>query len=494
MSSPTATSSTSAGFAERPRRRGANAYLIASGVAQAAALARYVVLARFLGPEQLGLAATLVLTGAFFDLISDTGADRFLIQDSHGDEEPVQKLVQLVYVGRGVMIAAALSLLAWPISLVYRAPPLFIGLVILSFSPLIMGLLHLDIRRLQRHLDFRGEAIALMVAEAVGLTATVAAAYLTHSFTAILYGLISRAIALVITSHVLAERPYRVAFAKEHFGRLSRFAGPLMINGMLLFFATQGDRALVGRQLGFAVLGRYSAILLLIYYPAAMLLKYMQTMYLPLLARARDDAVESARVRNVLGGQALMLGLAMAVGFAALAPFAVKVLYGAKFAETLPTVALIGVLQSSRFLLVYPQAVALSLGRSYAALAVNLARLAAYPAAFLGGVALGGLPGVVIGFTFGELLAHATGLILVNRSGDRTTFAGFERVAEFVLGSTFLMAGILLIEHRQPLAAAAAGVCGLALAIWIARRERIAIGASVDLIRRVLGRPAPAAR
>ena len=125
---------------------------------------------------------------------------------------------------------------------------------------------------------------------------------------------------------------------------------------------------------------------------------------------------------------------------------------------------------------------------------VILARLAAYPAAFVGGVVLGGLPGVVIGFTFGELLAHATGLILVNRSGDRTTFAGFERVAEFVLGSTILMAGILLIEHRHWLGAAVAGVCGLTLAIWIARRERVAIGASVVLIRRLLRVPASAAR
>ena len=79
-----------------PVRRGANAFFIASSFAQISALLRYVILARMLGPEQLGLAATLVVMAAFFDLVSDTGSDRFLIQDRDGDTPEVQKLVHLV--------------------------------------------------------------------------------------------------------------------------------------------------------------------------------------------------------------------------------------------------------------------------------------------------------------------------------------------------------------------------------------------------------------
>ena len=48
---------------------------------------RYVILARLLGPEQLGLAATLLLTAQFFESLSDTGANRFIVQDARGDQD-----------------------------------------------------------------------------------------------------------------------------------------------------------------------------------------------------------------------------------------------------------------------------------------------------------------------------------------------------------------------------------------------------------------------
>jgi O-antigen/teichoic acid export membrane protein len=449
-----------------------------------------VVLARFLGPEQLGLAATLVLTGSFFDFISDTGADRFLIQDRDGDKEPVQKLVHLVYIARGATIAMGLALCAWPIALVYHAPQLTSALMILALSPLILGLLHLDLRRAQRHLDFRAEAICMIVAELSGLAATATAAVLTHHFTAILYGLICRAIVMVIVSHLRAERPYRVGFSPEHSARLRRFAIPLMFNGLLLFFATQGDRAVVGNRLGFIALGRYSAILLLIYYPAAILVKYVQAMYLPLLARGRDDPAQRWRTANVMGGQVLILGLAMSAGFAVLAPLAVQILYGARFSQDVMVIALIGVLQSSRFLLVFPNAVAISTGRSGAALAVNVARLVAYPAVFTGAMGLAGLAGVLASFILGELVAHAVGLMLLSRDFQRPLFAGFDRLLIFAFASLDILALTWSASHGLWPGFAAAAAGAVATIGWIAYRERPAIDESLALVLGMLRRPA----
>ena len=293
-----------------PGRRGAKIYLAATVLAQIVALLRYVSLARLLGPEQLGLAATLAVTQAFFDLISDTGSDRFLIQDRDGDSPRAQGLVQLVYISRGFMVAAGLALFSWPIAAFYKAPQLVNGLIILGLSPAILGFLHLDVRRFQRHQDFRAEAIMVMLAESCSLVATVLAAWLTHSFTAILYGLITRALVMVLVSHLRAERPYRLVYAREHATRLARFAAPLMLSGLLLFIGSQGDRVLVANRLGVAELGRYSAILLLIYYPSAVILRYMHVIYLPMVAAGRDDAARRDEVSDLLGGQTLLLALA----------------------------------------------------------------------------------------------------------------------------------------------------------------------------------------
>ncbi len=468
-----------------PVRRGANAFFLASGVAQVSALLRYVVMARLLGPEQLGLAATLVVMAAFFDLISDTGSDRFLIQDREGDTAEVQRLVHLVYIGRGVATAAGLAIFAWPIAAAYGTPQLAGGLALLGVSRLILGFLHLDLRRNQRHLDFRAEAVALISSELTGLFATALAAYLTHNFTAILYGLTARALVMVAVSHLRSHRPYQVGYSREHASRLTRFAGPLMLNGLLLFFATQGDRALVGHQLGLVTLGRYSAILLLVLYPVATITRYTQAMYLPVLAQNRDDPAERMRVADVMGGQVLMLALILSAGFALVAPTAVKFLYGAKFSESALTVGLIGILQTSRFLQVYPTVVALSAGRSVGPLAVNTTRLFAYPAAFVCGLVLAGLPGVMAGFVFGELLAQSVGLILLNKVFQKPLFSGFDRIVMFMTGSAAILGAIWVFQHdgilpRVAMALAVGGLIG-----WMAYRERPAIRETVLLARRV---------
>src|SRR3546814_5335760 len=83
----------------KPVRRGTKALLVASGVAQICALARYTILARLLGPEQLGLAAILILTAQFFDSVTDSGSDRFLVQDSAGSAPALLRLTHLVSLG-----------------------------------------------------------------------------------------------------------------------------------------------------------------------------------------------------------------------------------------------------------------------------------------------------------------------------------------------------------------------------------------------------------
>jgi lipopolysaccharide exporter len=123
--------------ARLPPRRGAKIYLAGSVVGQACALLRYTLLARLLGPEQLGLVATLILASNFFELLSDTGSDRFLIQDAKGDQPEVQNLVQLVFFGRGAFMAVGLAICAMPIAMLYHQPSLFAGLALLGLSPVI---------------------------------------------------------------------------------------------------------------------------------------------------------------------------------------------------------------------------------------------------------------------------------------------------------------------------------------------------------------------
>jgi O-antigen/teichoic acid export membrane protein len=465
-----------------PRRRGGNIYFLATVVAQVAALLRYVCLARLLGPEQLGMAATLVVTASFFDLISDTGSDRFLVQDRHGNEPSAQQLVQLVFIVRGVLIALALLVLAVPLASFYKVPQLAIGFSVLALSPLILGFTHLDNRRAQRSLDFRAEAVTMMWSETVGFAATLTAALVTQSFTAILYGLIGRALVVVAVSHLRSERPYAIGYAHQHARRLATFGGPLMLSGLMLFIGSQGDRVVVANQLGVKILGQYSAVLLLIFYPSAVLMKYMISMYIPLVARHRDDNGQRNEVLNRIGGQTLLLSLAMAGGFALVAPPMVSLLYGNRFKQSAIIVSLIGILQTARFMINWPTTAALAEGHSRTVLGANMARVLVFPGALLGVRLFGGLAGLVAGFIMGELIAVATGLVLLSRNRGRSALDGMDRYALFLATSAAIISGaIATTENSAPGLIAASFAFLASIAIALHRERRVLRDASAWL-------------
>lgn len=447
-----------------PPRRGTKAFLAASAVAQICALARYTVLARLLGPEQLGLAAILILTAQFFESVTDSGSDRFLVQDKAGDDPALLRLTHLVSLGRGLLIAAGLVILAGPIAALAGAAELAPDIAVLAVAPLVMGLVHWDYRRQQRASDFRGEGRIVLVAEVVSLIATTGAALMVRDFTAILYGLITRALVTVIMSHLVARQRYALGYAGEYAPRLARFAWPLMVNGLLIFIGGQGDRILISNQLGVAELGHYSAVMLLIYYPSAMVMRFMTTMFLPRLAARKDEAAWD-RAREALAGQTMLAALAMQFGFVLAAPIAVPLLYGERFEVAWLAVALIAILQSARFIRMWPVTEAMGLGRSHIVMVGNGVRLLAFPGAIAGLALLDGLEGIIAAFILAELIAFVLGLAMVNQAHRTPLFQGAARFCYFVIGSALLLA--IVIAQKEAWWSVMAGG-GVSLLVWAA--------------------------
>jgi Polysaccharide biosynthesis protein len=468
------------------RRRGGLLYLVAAIVCQVCALLRYVVLARVLGPEQLGIASTLIVTSALFEMICDVGGDRFVIQDRDGGTVEVQGLVQSVALGRGMVVALALVVFAYPAAHFYRTPQLATPMMVLAIVPFLNGFAHLDNRRVQREHDFRLEAISSASGELVGLAATITAAFLTHSFTAILYGLIAKALVTTATSHLQAQRPYRLGWSRQHWRRFARFAVPLMLSGLMLYIASQGDRVLVGNQLGVKTLGYYSAIMMLIYFPASLLNRYQYALNIPLIAARRDQPAERERVIDAIGGQTMLLTIAMSTGFAVVAPTLAPLFFGGRFAQPALLVGLIGCLHTTRVMMNWPVTVALSTGRSTTVLAANIAHGFAFVGAFVGLRLVGGLAGLVAGFTVGELMAVGVGMALVNRNIGRPLWARFDLLAGCALTYSLITATNLALAHRLWWAVAGLLVVWVASAIWLYRRERAVILDAWAMGRRVL--------
>lgn len=453
-------------------RTGARLYFGASLVAQAAALLRYVVLARILGPQELGYAAMLVLTAQFFESITDAGADRFVVQDRDGDAPKTQGVVQLAMALRGVLIAAGLILSANVVSTLYKAPIISGALQALAFVPLVNGFINLDMRRAQRHGDFRPESYATIFGELAGVAATAAAALVVRDHTAVIYGLMARALVMLGVSHITARRAYRWALGEAEVRRFGTFATPLFINGVFLFFGSQGDRLMVGGGLGPTALGHYSAILLLIFYPTSAVSRFVMGMHLPLVAAARDNQEQARLGAERLAGQILLLAVAAAIGFTVVGPVFAPLLYGREFAQPLLIFATLGVLQAARLLRFWPTTLALGSGRTKVVMANNIARMVALPAAYFANVCWHSLLAIIGGFVLGELLAQAVALWLLARSSPDGIASGARRTITFVLISAALVGCAYAVESQAWLPLAGCFALGVGLLAMLAVHER----------------------
>ena len=394
-----------------PLRTGLTAFAIGNGVAQIAALIRYTLLARVLGPEQLGLAAILVLTSQFFEQVTDAGMDRFLVQSRAGNTRSANSAVHALMIGRGLTIGACMALSSGVLAHLFHHPELRDGLLLLAIAPALFGFSHFDFRRVQRHHRFGAEGVITTASELTSLVVIVAAALLLRSFVAVSLALIARSAVAVLVSHLTARRPYRLGYSREHAPAMMAFGLPLMLNGILLFLTGQGDRLFIGNQLGAAELGHYSATILLIFYPATMLSRLLQSINLPTIAATRDDPVRRGRAIGQIAGQTVLLAMVMAAGFAVLAPVAVPLIYGARFALPAVLIALIGVLQAARFVRLWPVTVALATGHSRAVLWNSVARLVAFPLALM---FHRGLMGVVLAFIIAEFFAFAVSMVTLH--------------------------------------------------------------------------------
>lgn len=396
------------------RRSGSRIYFTALVVAQACALLRYVVLARLLGPEQLGLAVIIMLTVQFFDMITDTAGDRFLIQDRLGGQ--ALQTVHFVSLVKGGAIALMLLLFAGPLADFAGAPQLAPALRWLAVIPLIASFAHFDFRLAQRDHDFTPEGKVVIASEIAGLVATIAAAVALRDHRAILFGLAARALTTVIASHLVARTPYGLRYSREVGKALWGFSAPLMLNGLLLFIGTQSDRIIISRLLGLEELGRYSVVLLLVLYPTSMIMRFLSAIHLPILADARERGPKLRAAAHRLASTVVLLALGIAVGFAVVAPPLVPILFGPAYANDALLVALVGLLLAFRLVDVYPTTLALALGKSRIVTLRNFVRLSGLVGAIIGLRLERSLPAAVVGLVAGEILANFAATIAVNKS------------------------------------------------------------------------------
>lgn len=384
-------------------------------LSEAGALMRSAAMAWAIGPDELGRAMVLALTLRLAEMISDIGIERLLAQSPAGDRPGFLQALHGAALLRGLAMAGMLLALAWPMAFALPGGANATAYAALALIPLIRGLVHLDYRRAERDFSYRAMALVEGGAVLAMLSSLPLVLMLRADHSAIIAVLAVQAVAQVGLSHLVARQRYALAFDRGVLREVFVFGLPLVGNALLMFLTFQADRLIVAGFFGWTEVAIYGVALQLAMLPAQITGRAAASLLAPRLRRALATGGLHPAMQAAMRAH-LLLALAFAVGFAALAPAVIAFVYGAAFRPDAALALAFGLAAGLRILRTPLSQCAVITGRTGDPARANLLRAAAILPALLAATMGAPLYMLALAAALGEGAATLRAHILLRRS------------------------------------------------------------------------------
>lgn len=347
---------------------------------------RNVIVARALGVEEFGIASTFAVIFALVETATDTGLEKLIVRDPEGEDDTFLGTMHSIFAIRGMVAAIAMILLAGPFARYMGLEDIVWAYQILALAPLIRGFVHFDIYRMQRQMRFGGLVAATLAAPIAALVVVLAGALFVRDFQIVLWALIGFQFAFMLASHLRAERPFRFNMNWEVARRSIRFGLPLLLNGMLMFALLQGDRLIIGGEIGVEVLGWFSVAWLLASTPAFVLINTVRSLFLPKLSEGvAEHGLNRDRVTATVEA-GCFAAICLIGGFFVLGPSVLLLVYGNEYAAALTVLQPITIAFGFRLIVASATTIALAGDDTMGPLIAGIVRTLFLPLAYFAAV------------------------------------------------------------------------------------------------------------
>lgn len=360
------------------------ALLILSGNAAASLLLmlRNLIVARLIPVEDYGIAATFALAMAVVEMASAFGLQQQIVQAKEGDDPHFQAALQGFQLLRGLASGAILFLLAGPLAQFMGIPQVAWAYQVLAIVPVLNALVHFDIHRLNRQMRFGPLLWNGILPALASLLLIYPLVQWFGDWRVMLWAILAQAAAATLTSHLMAERRWRIVFDLSIISGSMRFGWPILMNAILLFLVFQGDKLIIGRLLGMEALAVFAMGLTFTLTPTLVLAKSAQNFFLPRLSTAIGTADYPPLALRTMHSIALAALAFVTLTFLLGAPL-VLFLLGDKYADLIPLILWFAIGQGLRVMKAGPAIVALAIGQTANAMIANLLRILALPFAVI---------------------------------------------------------------------------------------------------------------
>lgn len=378
-------------------------------------LLRNLVIARLLSLEDFGIAATFAVSIAIVEMASGLGLQQLIVQDKNGEDPRLQAGLQGFNLVRGLFAGLALFLLAPLIAQFLGIPEIAWAYQLMALVPVMRGFEHFDIHRLNRAMQFGPLILTKTVPALISVLSIWPLFMLFDDYRVMLYAVLLQWALAVLVSHLVAKRRFALSFHNATMRKSLKFGWPLLINNILLFLVFQGDRLLVGRELGMAELAIFSMGVTFTLTPTLVSGASEQQFFLPQLSAAREERARFQALAHAAMQASLVSGLVLVLLVAALADPLVQVLLGAKYAALAPLLPWFAIWQALRTFKTGNTVVALSQAQTANAMIANAVRMLALPVAWFALLQGAEILHVIWIAIAGELCGYLVSLVLATR-------------------------------------------------------------------------------
>jgi len=377
--------------------------LLGYGGSQGLRLVSNLILTRLLFPEAFGLMALISLVTVGLMLFSDVGIAPSIAQSKRGDDPDFLNTAWSIQVMRGTCLWVIASVLAVPFAAFYDAPELVTYLPIAALALLVTGFNPTRIETAHRHLMMGRLTLLDLTSQLIGMVVMVALAWWLQSVLALVIGGVVGPLAkLALTWAFLPGAANRFRWEYAAVKELVTFGKWIFLSTAFWFFASQGDRAVLGKYLSLESLGIYNIAFFLASFAMQLGTAVTGRVMIPVYRDARHEVRKIAKLRAGISGVILTLLLVMAFA----GPAVVGLLYDPRYAAAGGIVTLLAVAQIPQVIgMSYDQA-ALAAGDSRRFFVVSASRAVFQISLMIAGVTLFGLIGAIVGMGLGHLLTH----------------------------------------------------------------------------------------
>ncbi len=402
-----------------------SAWSLASvAVALSTGLLRTIVIARFLGPSDIGLMGIALLALGFVEAVASTGVDTALIAQRK-DVETYLDPAFTIQVARGVAVLTLLWVTAPALAWAFHNDAAVSVIRSVGTIATLRGLANPAVALVMRRLDFR-QVFWWSLPEALSsLCLAVVLAFLRRDVWALVIALVAGQAIGTIASYGMAPRVPRLIFRRQPIYALLRFGRFVSGSRALMYFSLSIDASLVGLAMGTQALGLYQFAIRVAELPVVTFTRAVAQVALPAFGDLHTNPAALRRTWRTMLGWVLGVNAGAAILILLFAEAAALALPGRRWLAAVPLMRILAVAMVFRAVVVLTGQLLDAVGQPALTMRLNAARLAALLVVLPPLAAWTGLHGVAQGV----LLANAGAALIALRFSARVISRSSSRPA-----------------------------------------------------------------